>query len=165
MKRLIFIGGPMGIGKTTIGRALVKNELANAVFLDGDWCCDLSPFIVNDENKQMVVRNIQFLLNSFIENSKIENIVFVWVMHQQAIIYRITAGLIDDYHFVSISLVATPAALRKRFNKDVTKGIRENQAVNGAVARLQLYAAVNSQKIDVTNQTVFQTVAEIMKLL
>lgn len=162
MKRLIFIGGPMGIGKTTIGRALVENELANAVFLDGAWCWDLSPFIVNDENKQMVVRNIQFLLNSFIENSKIENIVFVWVMHQQAIIYRITAGLIDDYHFVSISLVATPEALRKRFNKDVTKGIRENQAVSGAVARLPLYAAVNSQKIDVTNQTVFQTVAEIM---
>lgn len=162
MKRLIFIGGPMGIGKTTIGRALVENELANAVFLDGAWCWDLSPFIVNDENKQMVVRNIQFLLNSFIENSKIENIVFVWVMHQQAIIDRIMAGLIDDYQFVSISLVATPEALRKRFNKDVTKGIRENQAVSGAVARLPLYAAVNSQKIDVTNQTVFQTVAEIM---
>lgn len=162
MKRLIFIGGPMGIGKTTIGRALVENELANAVFLDGAWCWDLSPFIVNDENKQMVVRNIQFLLNLFIENSKIENIVFVWVMHQQAIIDRIMAGLIDDYQFVSISLVATPEALRKRFNKDVTKGIRENQAVSGAVARLPLYAAVNSQKIDVTNQTVFQTVAEIM---
>ncbi|WP_277820723.1 hypothetical protein [Dubosiella muris] len=37
MKTLWLIGGPMGIGKTTVGQAL-KKKLDRAVFLDGDWC-------------------------------------------------------------------------------------------------------------------------------
>ena len=37
MKRLYLIGGPMGVGKTTVCRALQKS-LDRSVFLDGDWC-------------------------------------------------------------------------------------------------------------------------------
>ena len=43
MKRLILIGGPMGVGKTAVGRAL-RNQIPNSVFLDGDWCWDANPF-------------------------------------------------------------------------------------------------------------------------
>jgi shikimate kinase len=46
MKRLIFISGTMGIGKTTISKLLLK-ELKNSVFLDGDWCWNINPFNVN----------------------------------------------------------------------------------------------------------------------
>ena len=65
MKNLIFINGTMGVGKTTTSKKLLK-LLPNCVFLDGDWCWYSDPWIVNDETKNMVERNISFLLNNLI---------------------------------------------------------------------------------------------------
>ena len=57
MITIYLIGGTMGVGKTTLGQYL-KKELNNAIFLDGDWCWDAHPFIVNDVTKKMVMNNI-----------------------------------------------------------------------------------------------------------
>ena len=65
MKTLYLIGGTMGVGKTTISRQL-KKDLHNSVFLDGDWCWDADPFQVTEETKEMVMRNICFLLTFFV---------------------------------------------------------------------------------------------------
>ena len=62
MKTLYMIGGPMGVGKTAVCRALQK-RLDRSVFLDGDWCWDAHPFQVTEETKTMVTKNICFLLN------------------------------------------------------------------------------------------------------
>lgn len=43
MKTLYLIGGTMGVGKTTVSQQL-KKDLANSVFLDGDWCWDAIRF-------------------------------------------------------------------------------------------------------------------------
>ena len=64
MKNLIIINGTMGVGKTTVSRIL-QEKLPNCVFLDGDWCWDMKPFLINDETKKMVVTNIRFLLNKY----------------------------------------------------------------------------------------------------
>ena len=151
-KKLILIGGTMGIGKTTIGQYLVENRLDNAVFLDGDWCWYMHPWIFNDENKEMVLRNIQFLLNSFIDNSSIENIVFVWVMHHQEIIDDLLARLHGDYELYSFSLTATEEELTKRFSKDIDAGIRSRSALQEAITRIKMYQDVKSIKIDVSGQ-------------
>lgn len=45
MKNLIFINGAMGVGKTATSRELQK-LLPNCVFLDGDWCWDMSPLLL-----------------------------------------------------------------------------------------------------------------------
>ena len=64
MKRLIFIGGAMGVGKTATARAL-QNRLQPAAMLDGDWSWDIRPFTVNDGTKETVQQNITFLLRQF----------------------------------------------------------------------------------------------------
>ena len=83
----------MGVGKTTTCKIL-KDKLDNAVFLDGDWCWDSSPFQVTQETKAMVIDNICYLLNNFIRVSAYENIIFCWVMHEQSIIDLILSKLI-----------------------------------------------------------------------
>ena len=51
MKTLYMFGGTMGVGKTTVCQ-LLKQDLPNSVFLDGDWCWDVSLFQVTDETKK-----------------------------------------------------------------------------------------------------------------
>ena len=86
------IGGTMGVGKTATCQYL-KRLLDRCVFLDGDWCWDMSPFQVTRETKKMVMENIRFLLNNFIRCSEYENIIFCWVMHEQKIMDDILSGL------------------------------------------------------------------------
>ncbi len=67
-KKLIIINGVMGVGKTTICKVLYK-KLNNSFWLDGDNCWMMNPFVVNEENKAMVLDNIVHVLNNFLKNS------------------------------------------------------------------------------------------------
>ena len=55
MKKLYLIGGTMGVGKTTTCQIL-KRKLDKSVFIDGDWCWDMHPFVVNKETKNLGIR-------------------------------------------------------------------------------------------------------------
>lgn len=98
----------MGVGKTVVCRAM-QQRLANCVFPDGDRCRDARPFTVTEETKQTVLGNIVYLLNSFIRCSAYENIVFCWVMHEQAIIGAIVNGFdAQDTEIKAVSLLCSP---------------------------------------------------------
>lgn len=125
MKRLIFIGGTMGIGKTTVSQVL-KKEMSQSVFLDGDWCWDMSPFIVNEETKAMVMDNICYLLNNYLQCSQYENVIFCWVMHEQAIIDEILSRLdLSFCHVYVFSLICSKEKLEANIQKDICQGKRQ----------------------------------------
>lgn len=148
MKNLIFIGGTMGVGKTAVGQCL-KQKLGRCVFLDGDWCWDASPFVVTERTKAMVSDNITHLLNNFIGCPEYENIVFVWVMHEQGIIDGLRSRLVKgDYRFFSFSLVCSPETLRKRLEGDVAAGRRSPDVIGRSIPRLPLYDRLDSVRID-----------------
>lgn len=153
MKHIYLVGGTMGVGKTTTCR-IIKSKLNNSVFLDGDWCWDMHPFQVTDETKQMVMRNICFLLNNFIECSAFENIVFCWVMHEQSIIDDILARIdTASCKIHSISLVCSKQALQTRLKKDVDAGIRTSDVIRRSIERLPLYEALDTIKVDVSTKS------------
>ena len=163
MKTLYLIGGTMGVGKTTVCREL-KKKLPNSVFLDGDWCWDMHPFVVNAETKAMVLDNICHLLNNFLQCSSIENIVFCWVMHEQSIIDSILDNLdTSNVTIHSISLICGEEALTARLQKDIDAGIRKPDIIARSVQRLPLYQKLDTQKIDVSNLTPMQTAQIIMQ--
>lgn len=164
MKTLYLIGGTMGVGKTTVSQQL-KKELTDSVFLDGDWCWDASPFQVNEETKAMVVRNICYLLNSFLHCSVYENIIFCWVMHEQSIIDSILEKLdIDNCEVKRISLIADESNLRRRLTADVTRGARTADIIDRSVARMSMYRTLDTIKVDTSNKTVQVIADEIMML-
>lgn len=78
-KKLIIINGVMGVGKTSVSKALYK-QLDNSFWLDGDNCWMMNPFEVTSENKYMVIDNITYLINNFIKNSKSKHIILNWVI-------------------------------------------------------------------------------------
>ncbi len=159
MKGLLMIGGTMGIGKTTVCQIL-KKELPNSVFLDGDWCWDSSPFHVTEDTKRMVLDNICYLLGNFIRCPAYENIIFCWVMHEQSIIDAILEKLdVTQCVVKTISLVADETTLKCRLMADVAAGIRKPDVIKRSVARLSLYGGLNTLKIDTVGKTA-QTVAD-----
>jgi len=151
MKNLIIVGGTAGVGKTTTCRELQK-ILPRNVFLDGDWCWDMRPFVVTGETKKMVESNIAHLLNNFLDCSEFENVIFCWVLHQQKILDDLIARL--DHNGCTIhcfSLVSNKQALSERLSRDIAAGKREPEIMERSLACLPLYGELDTVKIDVTD--------------
>ena len=151
----------MGVGKSTVARRLA-DKLPHSVYFDGDWAWDMRPFVVNTENIEMVHENIAFLLRQFLKNSQLENVVFTWVMQEQAAIDRILTDLQDcDFELYNFSLLADESTLRQHFRDDPTRD-ENGESLTKALSYLSKYDKINSVKIDRTGQTVDDTVAEIL---
>lgn len=152
MKTLYLIGGPMGVGKTATARAL-NRSLPASVMLDGDWCWAADPFVVTDETKAVVMDNIAHVLGNFLRCPTYENVVFSWVMHEQAVIDELLARLPVERmgcRVRAVSLVCSEGELRRRIEGDVSAGVRDGGAVGRALAYLPRYERLATELIDVT---------------
>lgn len=164
MKTLYLIGGTMGVGKTTVCREL-KNQLPRSVFLDGNWCWDMNPFVVTEETKAMVLDNITTLLKNFLRCSAYDHVIFCWVMHQQAILDQILSRLdLTGVTVVPVSLVCSQEVLLQRLNQDVSAGLRQTDILLRSPQRLPLYDALDTHKIDTSCATVPEIVQAILRL-
>ncbi len=164
MKKLYLIGGAMGVGKTSVGEALNK-ILPKSVFLDGDWCWKAEPFIVNEETKEMVLNNICYLLNNFLECSVYDNIIFCWVMHEQNIIDNIISRLhTSNVEIINISLIVGELELKNRLKKDIDSGLRSSEIIEKSLSKLPCYEKLNTIKIDTSNLDVKDIANKISQL-
>ncbi len=83
----------------------------------------MQPFVVNEENKRMVTNNITCLLRSFLDNSGFQNILFCWVLQEDAIWQGIAANLpLQNVAVHRITLTVSEQALRLRLQRDGTPG-------------------------------------------
>lgn len=161
MKKLIIINGPMGIGKTTVCQEL-KRLMAPCFYLDGDWAWMMEPFTVTDENKEMVLQNIRFLLQNYLENDFAQNILFSWVIPQEEIFDLITDDLTDtDFEVVKITLTASENSLISRLEDDIVLGLRKREIVEKSLAYLDNYKSMKTHKIMTDNKTPLQIAKEI----
>ena len=164
MKTLIFINGPMGVGKSAVCRELLE-LLRPGAYLDGDWCWMTRPFVVTEETKAMVMDNICHVLNNFIHCTEYENIIFCWVMHQQGIIDSILERLdTGSCSIKAVSLVCSEGELQKRLDRDIEQGLREADAVERSIPRLALYEELDTVKLDVSELTVSETAERLAKM-
>lgn len=163
MKKLILVNGTMGVGKTTVCSLLLK-QLQPAVFLDGDWCWNMNPFIVNDETKEMALKNISFVLNSFLGCSEYRYVIFCWVMHRPEILDDLLSRLVlKNVSVYKFTLMASEAALTRRLEKDAAEGRRDIGGLPRSMERLGLYEGMDTIKIDVSERTAAQAAGIIMK--
>lgn len=164
VKKLIIINGTMGVGKTATSRELNK-KLNNSVWLDGDWCWMMNPFTVNDENKNMVIKNITYLLRNFLINSSYEYVIFDWVIHYEDIFNLIIQPLSDlEFEVIKITLLCSEEKLKKRILNDVKLNLRDGKELSTSLERLELYKNMNTVKIDTTNISINETVDKIIKI-
>ena len=165
MKNIFVINGTMGVGKTATCREL-QNLLPKCVFLDGDWCWDMNPFIVTNETKKMVEDNIHYILNNFLKCSEYENIIFCWVMHEEYIVKNILTGLnLQNVILHKISLICSEQSLVERLLKDVNNGIRTKDVIARSLLRLNNYALMDTIRIDVSNINEKQAAQQIINYM
>jgi adenylate kinase family enzyme len=165
VKKLIIINGTMGVGKSTVCNILL-DTLKPSVYLDGDWCWNMNPFVVSEENKKMVISNITHLLKSYLNNSGYEYIIFCWVIHQEYIFKQLLEPLKDcGFELYKVSLLCSESALRSRLEIDIQNRIRKADVIDRSVQRLNLYNNMNTVKIDVSDIAPRQTAIEIVKLI
>jgi len=164
MKTLYLIGGPMGVGKTTVCR-LLKASTDRCVWLDGDWCWDAHPFQVTDETKAMVLDNICHLLGNFLRCGAYETVFFSWVMHRREIMDAILSRLdLTGCRTVPVSLVCREEELRRRLEADVRAGTREGGVVERSLGYLPLYQALGTTLLDTSDLSPAETAAAILRL-
>ncbi|CEN78663.1 AAA family ATPase [Paraclostridium sordellii] len=164
-KKLIIINGVMGVGKTSVSKALYK-QLDNSFWLDGDNCWMMNPFEVTSENKYMVIDNITYLIDNFIKNSKSKYIILNWVIHtdeiMNSILYKINMDKIDLY---KITLICDEDTLVKRIKKDIQFGIRDEDNIKRSLDKLKLYKNMNTLKIDTSNKSIDEIVENIKNVI
>lgn len=165
MKKIILIGGPMGAGKTTLAKVL-NQKLTNSVMLDGDWCWQMNPFTVNDENKKMVMKNIHFMLNSFLANSQLEYIIFCWVMDEQTIIDDVVNGLhLDDAKVVPVSLLPSLKKLTSNIQKDIADQKRQPEDLQRSLDRMLKFQGLSTIKYDNSDKSCADIAEKIIEQL
>ena len=141
MKNLIFINGTMGAGKSAVSREL-KKILAPSFFLDGDWCWDMEPFVPGAAERALVLRNIAFLLNSYLAFDGRGNVIFCWVMHKRAVVEDLLARLdLSGARFFLFTLDVSEAELARRLSRDVERGLRDSGIVERSLARRREFDA------------------------
>lgn len=149
MGNLYLIGGPMGVGKTTVGLEL-ERLLPDCAFLDGDWCWHMDPWQVTEATRAMVLDNIGHVLRNFLACGAYRNVVFCWVMHRPDIWQAVeqgVAGAARGWQVKRVCLVCTPRALARR------AGSRGPGAVARSLAYLPLYEALGLPLLDTTGRT------------
>jgi broad-specificity NMP kinase len=160
-KRLIIVNGTMGVGKTTVCKAL-QQKLDKVVWLDGDWCWMMHPWVFSEANKRMVADNITYLLRNFLKNAAFDYVIFNWVIHQEAIFDLILEQLRDlEFELHKITLMCSEAALQTRMRRDQ----RDAQVIATSLQRLKLYEVMNTIKVDTTNLTVAEAVQRIIEII
>lgn len=163
MKKVILVGGAMGVGKSTVCE-IIKQACPRCVLLDADNLWNMHPFTVTEETKGMVMDNIRHCLLNFLHCTAIDTIVFCWVMHQQEIIDEIISffpkEITEVYRF---SLVCSPEALRRRLKKDIDCGIRQPDVTERSLRYLPLYAELDTVAIDVSDIDAKEAAYEIVR--
>jgi len=160
-KKLVLVGGPMGVGKSAVCRSLYK-RLHKAVWLDGDWCWMMNPWNFCEENRRMVEDNIVFLLRNFLLNSTFDYVIFDWVLHREEIVSTILDRLSEaEYRLYRVVLVCSERELRARMTRDH----RDDISIESSVARLGMFLATNALTIDTTDLGVEETAGRIEAVL
>lgn len=165
MKRLIVVRGPMGAGKTTLCQVLLP-YLQPAFWLDGDWCWKMEPFVADEAMREMVMENIAFLLGQFLRAEGKDNVLFSWVLHEDAILEDLLHRLSPlRFSLHVFNLEPGEKALVERLQGDIARGAREEDVVERALERRGHYPGLRGEHLDTSTLTPEETARVILEKL
>ena len=159
--KVIILNGPMGVGKTTVGKYIADQNPGTA-FIDGDWCMDIHPFAGNQETKAMAIDNILHMIGNYQKCSVCSMVVLVWLMDEPWVIQRMREGLSDLRAEVKdVTLICDRENLIKRWNNDQNCEWRTDEWLDVSLKSLHGFASMDNT-IDTSGLAVSQIADLIM---
>lgn len=163
MKKLIFIHGPNGVGKSTLCKML-NSMISNSAWLESEWCRMTNPFNFSDEIIKMVEKNISFILRSYLECQTLEYVIFSYGFHgpRKRIFDNILKSICDiDYQLIPITVTCSYEENRARMIKDD----RDKERISRALASRCIYDSLNNPIIDTTYMSVEETACKVLEII
>jgi len=160
-KKLIMVGGPGGVGKTTVCRELFK-KLNGSAWLDADWCWMVNPYPgKTPEQKKYAEAAFGYILNGYLDDVNTKVILFCWAMHRDFMFDLVTDYLKEkDYELTKIVLVCSSKEIYiDRLKKD---NRREEQIKACEADDMQLYYKLNAHIIDMAYLTISEVAEKII---
>ena len=152
-KKVIILNGPMGVGKTTVGKYIADHNSGTA-FIDGDWCLDIHPFVGNQETRAMAVDNILHMIGNYQKCSECNMVVLVWLMDDPQVIQQIMEGIADRNALPEIyTLICDREELERRWKADNQCEWRTDEWLNVSLKSLSAFSAMENT-IDTTGLSV-----------
>ena len=100
------------------------------------------------------MKNMSYLLDSYLNCSAYENVVFGWVLHREEMTAHVLSMIKNaDYSLHRFSLVCSESVLIERLQKDVDAGVRKNVSWNHALETRPNFDKMDTIKIEVDDMT------------
>ena len=160
--KVIVLNGPMGVGKTTVGKYIADHHPGTA-FIDGDWCLDIHPFVGNQETKAMAVDNILHMIGNYQKCSVCSMVVLVWLMDEPWVIRKIMEGLSAlQAEAKKVTLVCSRESLIQRWKDDHNCEWRTDEWLNVSLKSLAGFASIDDT-LDTSGLSVEQVAELVMQ--
>lgn len=164
MAKLVLIGGPPGIGKSTVLKH-VERAFERCASLDADDAWRVRPFEVTPETGPIFMGNVLGVLRGYLD-AGYPLVLLSWVLANPELIARLLSGLEGRYEeLLILHLVASPEALAERCARDAERP----RALPYVLRKLEEIQALPYAKIDVTGletrAVAARVVAEIRRSL
>ncbi len=166
MRKLIFICGASGIGKSTICTKLYR-KMNNSAFVDSDHCRMIHPFEFSDELKDIVEDNMATMLVNYLKCSSIEKTIFLYGFHgpRKQIFDNIMTKLADTgipYSFMPIIL---ECELEENIRRARNDGRDETRIKFGIKNSRDIYNQYDYPRLDITHLTVDEAVEKLINMI
>lgn len=162
--KVIVVNGPMGVGKTAVGKA-IADKVQDTAFIDGDWCMDIHPFVGNRETKAMAVDNILHMIGNYGKCSACGMVVLAWLMDSPWVLRDIVTGIAAlDMEAVCVTLTCDEASLAERWRNDGACPWRTDAWLEASRASLPYFASMDNA-IDTSGLSVDGVAERILKRL
>jgi len=166
MKKLIFICGASGIGKSTICVNLNK-ALSYSALVDSDHCRMMNPFTFSDEQKSIVEDNMTTMLSNYLKCSTIESVIFHYGFHGPR--KQIFDNIISRLSGLNIQFQIAPIILECELEENIRRarkdGRDENRIKYGLENSRELYSQYDYPRLDITKLSVDEATNKLINMI
>ncbi|MEM7283337.1 MAG: hypothetical protein AAF438_17100 [Pseudomonadota bacterium] len=147
MKKLVLLGGPTGVGKTTTLRAL-QGRFQSGALLDADDVWRVGVTLAVPKNRHIAIRNVAQTMRGYFQAGCTLGVVS-WVFARSELYQPVIDALSDEVDTVQqLYLLADPEILETRLRE---RG--DSDKVEYALSRLELIEALPFTKLDTSHLT------------
>jgi hypothetical protein len=159
MAKLILLGGPTGVGKTTALR-LLQQRIPRAAVLDADDVWRISEDLAVEGTREIAIANVNSVMRGYFE-AGCDIGVLSWIFARPLLYEPVIAGLKDQVDIVQqIYLISSTERLRERLDM---RG--DGNRFEYSKSRLALIEALPFQKIDTTNLSPDEVADQVIALI